>query len=166
MLSQNQGKVLYLYVVYWLLVGWCKTGYFFCMTGLKYSFSGYGDEGSSWWRWWWVSTTMATGLCGSKSVLKNLSFGLIILVRFDHSELLRQNSGKGGGLVLTSYHLCGRGERRGGGEETKGHPRIIRIAGKSQIIHTWSDRAPNYFVSGEDNIKPGSIPRRYTIHLK
>jgi hypothetical protein len=97
MLSQNQVKVLYLYVVYWLLVGWCKTGYFFCMTGLKYSFSGYGDEGSSWWRWWWVSTTMATGPCGSKSVLKNLSFGLIILVRFDHSELLRQNSGKGGG---------------------------------------------------------------------
>ncbi len=38
--------------------------------------------------------------------------------------------------------------KEGGGEETKVHPRIIRIAGKSQTIHTWSDRA----VSGEDDI--------------
>jgi hypothetical protein len=35
---------------------------------------------------------------------------------------------------------------------------IIRIAGKSQIIHTWLDRASDQFVSGEDDIKPGSIP--------
>ncbi len=64
------------------------------------------------------------------------------------------------GLVLTSYHLCvgGKEGRGGGGEETKGDPRIIRIAGKSQTIHTWSDRASNYLVSGEDDIMPGSIP--------
>jgi hypothetical protein len=87
------------------------------------------------------------------------------LVRFDHSELFPQNRGRGGGLVLSSHHLCGGeegGEKKGGGrrrgEETEGHPRIIRIAWKSKTIHTWSDRASKYFVSVEDNIKPGSIP--------
>jgi hypothetical protein len=87
----------------------------------------------------------------------------LFIVRFDHLGLLPEQWEEGGGLVLTSYHLCvgggGRG-RKGGkeeGQETKGHPRIIRIAGKSQTIHTWSDRASNYFVSGEDDIKPGSI---------
>jgi hypothetical protein len=47
---------------------------------------------------------------------------------------------------------------KGGGQETKGHPRIISIAVQGQTIHTWSDRASNYFVSGEDDMKPGSIP--------
>jgi hypothetical protein len=74
-----------------------------------------------------------------------------------------QSSGKrgGAGSYFISPVCGGRGEgRKGGkeeGQETKGHPRIIRIAGKSQTIHTWSDRASNYFVSGEDDIKPGSI---------
>ncbi len=74
----------------------------------------------------------------------------VFLVRFDPSELLPQGSGRRGGLVPTSYHLF-----VGGGGT--GHPRIIRIAGKSQTIHNWSDRASNYFVSGEDDIRPGSI---------
>jgi hypothetical protein len=64
----------------------------------------------------------------------------------------------GGGLVLTTYHLCvGEGGQEGWWQETEGHPRIIRIAGKSQTICTWSDRASNYFVSGDD-IKTGSDP--------
>jgi hypothetical protein len=49
--------------------------------------------------------------------------------------------------------VCGggeEGERKGRGQETKGHPRIISIAVQGQTIHT--------FVSGEDNTKPGSIP--------
>jgi hypothetical protein len=57
--------------------------------------------------------------------------------------------------ISLPWVLMGVGRR--GGEETEGHPRIIRIAGKSQTIHTWSDRASNYFVSGEEDIKPGSI---------
>jgi hypothetical protein len=51
----------------------------------------------------------------------------------------------------------GSGEGRRG-KETKGHPRIVSIAVKGQAIHTWSDRASNYLVSVEDDIKPGSIP--------
>ncbi len=45
-----------------------------------------------------------------------------------------------------------------GGKETKGYPRITSFAVQVQTIHTWSDRASNYFVSGEDDMKPGSIP--------
>jgi hypothetical protein len=45
---------------------------------------------------------------------------------------------------------------KGGGQETKGHPRIIAV--KGQTIQTWSERASNYFVSGVDDMKPGSIP--------
>jgi hypothetical protein len=51
----------------------------------------------------------------------------------------------------------GEGERRRG-EETKGHHKIISIAFKGQTIDTWSDRASNYFVSGEDDTKPGLFP--------
>jgi hypothetical protein len=80
----------------------------------------------------------------------------LFIVRFDHSGLLPQSSGKRG-AGSPSYHLCV-GGKEGGGEETKGNPRIIRIAGKSQTIHTRSDRAFNYLVSGEDDIMPGSIP--------
>jgi hypothetical protein len=54
----------------------------------------------------------------------------------------------------------------GWGGGTEGHPRIIRIAGKSQTIHTWSDRASNYFVSGEDYIKPGSFPAIQSVYEK
>ncbi len=91
------------------------------------------------------------------------------------SDLITQNSshrilGRGGGLVLTSYHLWGGREERGGGrkggEETEDHPRISKIAGKGQTIHPWSDRASNYFVSGEDDIKPRSIPAIQTDQPK
>jgi hypothetical protein len=50
---------------------------------------------------------------------RNLCSGLIIYsqiwppVRFDHSGLFPQNSGKrGGGLGLTSYHMCVGGDRK------------------------------------------------------
>jgi hypothetical protein len=46
----------------------------------------------------------------------------------------------------------GGGGVKGGGQETKGHPRITSFAVQGQTIHTWSDRASNYFVSGEDDI--------------
>ncbi len=78
----------------------------------------------------------------------------LFIVRFDHSGLLPQNSGKRGGVGSHFISpVCG-GERKG----DKGHPRITSFAVQSQTIHTWSDRASNYFVSGEDNMKPGSIP--------
>jgi hypothetical protein len=47
---------------------------------------------------------------------------------------------------------------KGGGQETKGHPRITSFAVQGQTIHTRSDRTSNYFVSEEDDMKPGSIP--------
>ncbi len=55
-------------------------------------------------------------------------------------------------MGLTSYHMCG------GGTGNKGHPRITSFAVQGQTIHTLSVRASNYFVSGEDDMKPGSIP--------
>jgi hypothetical protein len=64
--------------------------------------------------------------------------------------------GRGGaGSHFISPVCVGGGEeggKEGGEEETKGHPRIIRIAGKAQTIHTWPDRASNNFASGEDDI--------------
>jgi hypothetical protein len=80
----------------------------------------------------------------------------LFIVRFYHSELIPQNGGNRGAGSLFKSPVWG-GEEGGGGG-TKGHPRIIRIAEKSQTIDIWSDRASNYFVSGEDNIKTGSIP--------
>jgi hypothetical protein len=71
----------------------------------------------------------------------------VFIVRSDHSELLSQSSGKRGRQVKlnitcvggTGSHFIstvwGREEERG--EETEGHARIIRIIGKSEIIHTW-----------------------------
>ncbi len=89
------------------------------------------------------------------------------------SDLTTQNSshravGRGGASSHFISPVCvwGGGRQRkegGGGQETKGHPRIIRIAGKTQTIHTWSDRASNYFLSGKDDIKLGSIPGD-TVH--
>jgi hypothetical protein len=35
---------------------------------------------------------------------------------------------------------------------------VLSFAVQGQTSHTWSDRASNYFVSGEDDIRPGSIP--------
>jgi hypothetical protein len=86
----------------------------------------------------------------------------LFIVRFDYSELLPQSSGKRGGagsyFISSVYVGVGKGGGRRRGRKQKVIPGLSGFAGKSQTIHTWSDRASNYFVSGEDDIKPGSIP--------
>ncbi len=115
-----------------------------------------------------VRPAMATSPSGSKWVLKNLWFGLIIYsqiwppVRFDHSGLLPQNSGKRGGLVLTSYHLCvGGGGRKGGlkggGQETKGHPRITSFAGPDNS-HLVRQGFQLFCVWGRRHLSQGQFP--------
>ncbi len=59
-----------------------------------------------------------------------------------------------GELVLTSYHLCGGGRRGGGNRRPPQDYRDNRE--KPDHSHMVSDRASNYFVTGEDNIKTGS----------
>jgi hypothetical protein len=79
----------------------------------------------------------------------------LFIVRFDRSGLLPQSNGKrrAGSHFISPVCWGGGGRgKEGGGEETKGHPRIISIAVKGQTIHTWSDRASIYFVSEKDNI--------------
>jgi hypothetical protein len=93
-------------------------------------------------------------VCVATSETENLSFELIVYSQIWPLRTPPTEQWEGGGQFLTSYHLCG-GEERGGNKRSS---QIIRIAGKSQTIHTSSDRASNYFVPGEDDIKPGSIP--------
>ncbi len=70
-----------------------------------------------------VRPAMATSPCGSKWVLKNLSFGLIIYSQIWPLRTPPTEQWEEMGLVLTSYHLCvggggGMGEgRRGGGNK-------------------------------------------------
>jgi hypothetical protein len=78
------------------------------------------------------------------SELKNLSFGLR--------------------LVLTSFHLWGVGRKRG--ENRRSSQDYKDYKEKPDHSYMVSDKASNYFVTGEDGIKPGSIPSdtlRWTI---
>jgi hypothetical protein len=81
----------------------------------------------------------------------------LFIARFDHPELLPQSSGKGGGGSHFISPVWGEG-RRGGGGNRRSSQDYQDCREKPDHFHLVSDRASNYFVSGEDDIKPGSIP--------
>ncbi len=77
-----------------------------------------------------------------------------------HVKLDNSHVEEGGG-VLTSCHLSG-GGRKGGGNRSSQDYQDYR--GKPDQSHMVSDRAFNYFVTGEDGIEPGTVPKdTYTI---